>query len=559
MNYTTFLKRVDGAAESCERDKLLAFIHELARTLSEEKRDRFLSVLESFTGATEKAVTVKDDDIDNDIDNIISKLEDMEDDERYLECEYNEMWDDWEDDEPEDEYVFSDPEDILDDIGEAVLLLHEAVDRQAYERGAALALTLSTLIVPVCGDYDECKMNVADLIRHRLIDTDTRTLLGESVYLSYMGNKEDERAEAMVRIMDNLDSYCITLEDILENSEEEIDVHSFLPSWIEALAKREGRAVDELLEEALGMLDDTETILGTASRYAQSHPVLYLTVMRDMDEPEMLDIGLKAMKEVPLESEERSEICLRTASYAFKAGKRKTMEMCWIEAFLSTASVTNFLRIRLLCENWLDNRDKVMQYARSFYNSKPIWRKTSYAAILFFDSDFDEMIRKFMNPGDGIGWSITFMKEGIALLLMLLSCGAQGKGMDAMRRTAFDALSFKGSEYSLGTDAKQTGSDYDMFIECFGTWKKSVTLSDSEAEDMISKIEGWTEIRVEAIMKANKRNYYGECASFIASLGEVEESRGKKGAKQSLMSAYRQLYSRRYAFANELVSYGMIK
>ena len=33
-------------------------------------------------------------------------------------------------------------------------------------------------------------------------------------------------------------------------------------------------------------------------------------------------------------------------------------------------------------------------------------------------------------------------------------------------------------------------------------------------------------MRVKGIMESNRRNYYGECAAFIAALGEVKESRG---------------------------------
>lgn len=34
--------------------------------------------------------------------------------------------------------------------------------------------------------------------------------------------------------------------------------------------------------------------------------------------------------------------------------------------------------------------------------------------------------------------------------------------------------------------------------------------------------------RVEAIMGANRRNYYGECAAYIAAIGEVKEKLGEK-------------------------------
>ena len=53
-------------------------------------------------------------------------------------------------------------------------------------------------------------------------------------------------------------------------------------------------------------------------------------------------------------------------------------------------------------------------------------------------------------------------------------------------------------------------------------------------------------------MDANRRNYYGECAAYIAALGEVRESMGETGAKQRLMTSYKDTYPRRSAFREEV-------
>ena len=57
-------------------------------------------------------------------------------------------------------------------------------------------------------------------------------------------------------------------------------------------------------------------------------------------------------------------------------------------------------------------------------------------------------------------------------------------------------------------------------------------------------------------MNANHRNYYGECAAYIAALGEVYESLGDKGGKQRLMTSYKDKYTRRSAFRAEMKGYG---
>ena len=72
----------------------------------------------------------------------------------------------------------------------------------------------------------------------------------------------------------------------------------------------------------------------------------------------------------------------------------------------------------------------------------------------------------------------------------------------------------------------------------------------------IMEITKLLEKRTEGIMNANHRNYYGECAAFIATLGEVQESLGDMGAKQRLMTSYKDKYTRRSAFRSEMKAYG---
>ena len=74
----------------------------------------------------------------------------------------------------------------------------------------------------------------------------------------------------------------------------------------------------------------------------------------------------------------------------------------------------------------------------------------------------------------------------------------------------------------------------------------------------IKKIADLLKKRVEGIMDANRRNYYGECAAYIAALGEVQESAGESGAKQRLMTSYKDKYFRRNAFRAELKNYGWL-
>ena len=97
----------------------------------------------------------------------------------------------------------------------------------------------------------------------------------------------------------------------------------------------------------------------------------------------------------------------------------------------------------------------------------------------------------------------------------------------------------------------------EMFWSLFSKWKDSQMPSEEDAEDWLQFSEQLIAKRTAGIMEANRRNYYGECAAFIAALGEVNESRGLNQAKSLIMEQYKKEYSRRRAFHQELRYYGM--
>ena len=62
-------------------------------------------------------------------------------------------------------------------------------------------------------------------------------------------------------------------------------------------------------------------------------------------------------------------------------------------------------------------------------------------------------------------------------------------------------------------------------------WKDTTKIENSDRKKILDHIDNLMKKRVEAIMGANRRNYYGECAAYIAAIGEVKEKLGEKNAK----------------------------
>ena len=551
---------IDALTSRCDADSLRLFVHEIARTIQEENRERFLLALEDFSDIAEPNPTriPKDDNLEKRVDDILLTLSGIQNGDRELEAECNETWDDWSDE--EEEYEFSDPDGLLDDIESAFAAMHECLDKEEYGKGLELARALSCLEVKISGeclDFDDA-FDIADLIDNDLLPINLEQCVCEAVCLAYMAG--EKKAEDMLAIMKGFDCYSFSLEDILRIAPKEMNLEKLLPEWIEALAKCPAKDTDKLLVEAQNMLQDDGQALKYASRYAASHPALYLNILQweKPDRTELMKIGLKAIKEVPLDNPTRSKIALLTARYAFAAHDDQTREMCWLEAFRTSPSVANYLRLRLLAQNWDTEREKIRTIYEACYSAKYAWEQKPLASLMFFDERFEEMQNRFMAAREGIGWSSTFMKEGMALLLMLLNKGgAQGPGMKAMISKATDGCSFDREEYCMGMDACEEVETEGLFKDCFEQWKENVTVDALECDTWIKRLEHWIALRVSAIMAANRRNYYWECAAYIAAFGEMLQSRGTADAKETVMQQYRREYPRRRAFHEELRRYGM--
>lgn len=568
MNYPVFMKKVEEYAEQGDADELRVFIHNLAREIKQSDRDAFLTLLSDCCNIVpetkKKSNTIHSVTLEERVDALMARLQEIIEGEAELESEYNEEWDDWNDSE-DDEFVFSDPDGLLTDIDSAFMLLHDCLDHEIYKKGAALAEKLSEVRVQVSGDYcdyGEDGLSLYDLDCQDLLKSDYVSGIKEAVYLAFVGNEENQRASVMLQMLKRFQNTDISLEDILQTGTKEIDLDSFLPAWITEVAKEQSAYAERLLLEAQMMLMDDKKELQVASQYASTHPMLYVNYLKtrtDSNPEEMKAIGMKALDEVPLKRRERSDIALLTAKFALESTDTKCAAICWMEAFRTIPSVVSYLRIRLLSDQWENISSTTRREYEAYYKQLPEWNRTALAGLYFFDERFEDLLSKYMNTDKGIGWSSTFMKEGISLMLLSLK-GDQditGPGLKVMTEKAMYGCHFSAEAFCEGTNIDPGQNSEALFREVFAWWRETVLITEEEQEKWLKKIEEWISLRVEAIMTANRRNYYGECAAFVAALGEVLESRGKKGAKNALMEEFRMEYNRRRAFHDELRRYGM--
>lgn len=432
-------------------------------------------------------------------------------------------------------------------------------------------------------DFDGAPLSLHKLELHRLLSCDFQRMALECLYLAYMGNTLTDRPAAIFHMICNFECYDIRFEDIMQLGNSELpQLDEFLVQWIAYLGKQTVRHAERLLCEAQAMLRDEAMQLEEARKYAVSHPSLYkqlLAMKQDSGEDEkMLQIGMEALDQLPRPYVIRSEVALLTAAYACKLRNKATAEACWLEAFRSNSTVVNYLRIRLRAEDWGKYADEVKRIYEQAYKETVEKRspsniqydlnrqrenkleKNEYYFLLFLEKQFTKVFQIGMNGKKALGWSSAFMKQGLALFLLLLYNGKDLPiGLQTMLHMAASACQFEAAKYFQGTEASEDTNDSDTFWKLLCLWKEDILISEHQQKEWLDKIDKWIASRVEGIMSRNYRNSYGECAAYIAALGEVQESAGIQRAKAHIMEKYRSEYSRRWAFHQELRRYGMIR
>lgn len=583
------------------KEQLAEFIHDTARTLPENQREDFLAEMLLFAGGKEthicpelsKADQEAAADFEQKRSFLRTRLERMESGELCLEGSLNPEYDDWYSS-AEEEFLYSDPEGILDIIEEACRFVHQCVDCEEYQAACELTGILIGLDIMVGGEYQEYTdepININDLKSYHLGNVDYRTLVIDAARAAYCASALSERADELYITLMNSGRRDITLEMILQGGRELPDIDAFLPLWIEHLGRMTGSSAGKLLQEALELADDGEQLLANARKYCGEHPELYeqyLTANQGKtDADSLLAMGTEALEAIEKKYLVRSRVALLTSRTALEQDRPELAETCWLEAFRSDTRVVNYLRLLMECRDFSNVREAAAQIYRETCSQL---RKDSYFLpvagggrenqvnptqaylLAFLGGEFDYVRERAMNATNSLGWSASFMKCGLAAFLLLLTedgslpqdAARQGGELKTMKpgaremlRRIVAAAGFDKSEYEKGTLRLIEESNEGWFLTCWNHWKRTVPLSREQREALLGWAEGLVTKRVQGIMEGNHRNYYGECAAYIAALGEARESGGEPNGKQATMAKYMEAYNRRSAFRQEMRGYGM--
>lgn len=591
MNLTNFLKQTDVLTSKYSTEQLIAFIHDIGRACPEHRRDVFLEMLKSAGRQAEKEVNknVKNDaDFDEMYSHIRDNLKSIDSQEVTITAVLNEEYDDWYDNSDE-EFYYEDNSGISDMLEEACDFVHICMDMGRYKEGFAVGKQMLEMEILCDNEYGDEELSLGDMAHHELLHCDLKQVILDTAYCAYHAVPSAKRPGALYGVIVNAKEDAVTLEAIMQHGDEELpELEEFLPSWATYLGDKTGHDADRLILEAVDLFDDISLEVQYAGKYADIHPGLYLNILekgKHMSADDMVSIGLKAMKTIPKKYIMRSRAALETAEYVIAAdGGLPLLEKCYFAACESDTSAQNYLRALLNGYGNGEKREELQKLFKAFPGDKNDGFYTLYEGnhfrygsdthferevnkpdnnmvlvLRFLDGQFAEVLDKGLHKSEALGWTGTFMKQGIALYLLYLHEGQwNGKGIAAMIEIAKSAMRFSAEEYRKGTRGLEGIGENDLFCQVFIQWKSMVPMPSDIRNHAIKRITALLEKRTAGIMDANRRNYYGECAAYIAALGEVRESMGEMGAKQKLMTSYKDAYPRRSAFREEMRKYGWI-
>lgn len=584
MNLPKFLNEVDHVSNIMSREQLAEFIHDIARTLPEVRRVEFLERLKKLLGQAENG-TVKDAEseksrsLSQTCELLRAKLERIRTGEIYLIGLLNEEYDSWYNSDSE-EFLYEDPEEILKTIEDACDFVHRCVDCEEYKKAYETALLLVGLKITIGGDYldySDALIAVHELKYYHLSDLDYTRFIVDALHAAYCVNELPQRADALYTMIEDSGLDDITLELLLQNGAELPETEQFLRLWIAYLGEITSANAQRLIKEAVELIDDPEQALEYARKYHVRHPALYELYLRNNpgqeDAGKLFEVGKEALENIDPRYIVRSRIALLTGRMALELDKKEEAEKCWLEAFRSDTRVVNYLRLIMEYTDFSKVKDEAERICHAMYSEteKIVYAYTSDSELAenkicanmmymlaFLEGEFQYVEDHAMKVEHSLGWSTTFMKCGLAAFLLLLLEDTELKqGCQQMCHKVVSDTGFDVAEYQSGLTDTADVSNEEWFWKCFCRWKEMVSLPEDKRREYAEWIEKLITKRVDGIMDGNYRNYYGECASYIAALGEVKESMGFIGGKQSTMMGYKMRYSRRSAFLRELMAYGM--
>lgn len=566
MEFREFMTDVQDTLSQMQEQDKTGILVEIARTLPEIKREKFLDFLKG-TKPTEVSI---------DFDEIEVLCQQVEDGDLYFDTKEEEYYEEgaWELD---FRTHYLDTMKIIPKLTDILNNVHTLVFQKEYEQAYKVLQMICSLTFQAVSEwYDDSELSLWKLMDEKLLLKDKKDVAKDLLYSCSQWMDAGNRPAELYKLLNN--GWCadIRVMDLMAYGPEEIhDADAFMESWIAYLRKQPGDRAAALLEEACIYVGDISLLSEIATQDGATHPYLFKALCSRYVQKclwqECLDSAVQGLQIIPKNLAIRGEIADYGIVAAGHLGAGDVEKMLVEESFLSQPIGSHFMRIFLYCDE--KDRHRILGkissvpvggqsrlYGRFSPYSQMEMKHTGieseilrqiYQAML---GDFESGYARCLNDKNYLGWTESF--QGIFVPLMLLYF----RDENATRRKADYALYNSIQRFFGIQDGDVLSSHYtsqkeeqgDFLRTCFRAWKASFDISKQQRQKCLELLRDKVARRTEAVVGGGYRSSYYKAAELIVVMGEIEEDMGERDGARKLAEFYRAKNSRKSAFRGEL-------
>lgn len=464
-------------------------------------------------------------------------------------------------------------------IGEKLISMirfaEDCVNDRKYQEANEIYEWLWEMSVMTDSEWED-GADLETLIENKIINIEIRRLALLTLYACYQCLKPEQRAEGLYLYLSNSIFPKLQIEDIFYIGREELqDTERFWKDWIKLLKSKKGDTETRLLKEAVMYYEGLEGLVKTAEENPSFHPALYNSIIEEYEKQHMYasieEIGKKALAVLDKNLVIRGKIALKAAAAAsHQQHEEEMMGFCW-EAFCSDTSVENYLRLfgtEKLAEKYGRQGWKVLQNCQKG-NAGNLWNITEfeqnniddyeYNRLKFYTGDFENVKIISRNPKGSLGWSSSFIQDGIRLFLLYLyekKLPSKAAASIAAYVGFTDKKDTKNLlEFERRIQEESSKCKVSEFWNYFQRWKVYFPMDEEKKKRYLAWAEKIVYSRADAIVSGQHRNHYGQVAVLLAMVGEIKEGMGETGAKNRIFADYKSKFPRHSSFQREMKTY----
>lgn len=366
---TKFLDSVDKITKTCSKDKLVNFIHELARICPKHEHEAFFNLLKGSSDSADgvlvsdkKYIQKLQDNLLDCVDYYNNELEQN----LYLETRENYEYNhNLEISKSNLEALFVDSNNTLKWICDSLKAVDECFNFGQYYKAFELCELLCSVKISISGylvddlGYDDT-ISLWTLAAYYQIDAPVlERFLNQCLYIEYKSYKDDERYKQIFKLFElsNTSDLKLSLEGLKAYDGFDADEFElFLSGFINYLSALDTYLSRRIIDEAVVLSRRSDSVFDIARKKLNTNPNLMVDLLRkglnDDNYVHMLKVGIDAYNNIDKNLSEKIDIAVLTSEYARTLEKYDLSDELYYRIFKSRPTVRNYLKLRYNCSDF---------------------------------------------------------------------------------------------------------------------------------------------------------------------------------------------------------------